>query len=589
MHHAVSLRLVRIGDRVELELADRGRRPAREARELDELHQLQRQLDSLLAPPPVVIPGLDVRRSEDEAEAGRLLGGFVTRGPTLAAAVGAWLGEARGRGAVPVLVVDTAEAGDRQLPWELIAVDGAPVEVADGGAVLRRLPGPPATPLPAGDLAVVRWVADPDDPTTDRVRRAVDEALLTAGLAPAHPVDDAPEGPVVVHLVGHGRRLAEGFGMASGDEAESAITTAHRLQPLLQRAALVVVDVCEAADTTRAELDSLAGQLLRAGARAVLAPTRRLDVEAAMAAAAALYPALAGGAGVVQAVVEARRAVRGLASPHPDGRWSNLGLFVADLAVLDAPAPVAGGWRPAGWPAPGSDLAVLLERAHDVARRRASGFVGLEHLMLAQRHLHLGGPAARAAADAADGPAIRRLQKLRRVPERDDDWAGTPRLRSIGGGLEPGASAEDLWSLLWSDPGGAMAALGGHQRPLLSPSATAATLDPEHIESTRSPASALEVLGGPEDGRLLCLQPGQTVGRVGGDHPADHVLYTVSASVDPYLSRRALTWSGTGQLVVHRAARHTDGHRTQRVEGPLALKAGHLLELSPATCVRGVA
>ena len=588
MHHAVSLRLVRTEGRAEVELADRGTRPVRAPLPAELLADTEARLARMLAPPAVLIPGLDVSRSDDEARAGQLLGALVTRDPALAHALGAWLGEARGRDHVPVLVVDMLEPCDRALPWELFALDGPPLEVAEGVAIVRRLPGPAAQPLPVGPLSVVGWCADPDDPASQRLLAGVDEALVASGLGPHHPPDVAPEGPVLLHLIGHGRQLAEGFAVASADGHASAPTTAHVLRPLLQRAALVVLDVCEAADSTRAELDTLAGQLVRSGARAVLAPVQRLAVEAAEASTRALYPTLAAGAGPVAAVAAARRAVRALASPHPDGRWTNLGLFLADVSVLDAAPLVGGGWRPDGWPAPGADLAQLLARAHEESTRRDSGFVGLEHLMLAQRGLDLGGPAARAAADAADGPGVRRLLKLRRVAEREPQVGGTPRLQRLGARLMPGASVEDLWATLWSDPDGALAALAGHARPLVAADATAETLDPEESQGPTTAATALEVLGGPEDGRRLALAPGDTLGRVGGDATASQLLYADTAVVDPFLSRRALEWVGVGVVRPKKAARHFVDPSWRSVRGDVPLRAGELLEVSPATCLRGV-
>lgn len=586
MHHAVSLRVVRTGALVELELADRGTRPTRAALDGQRFAVLHDEVTRRLAPPAVLIPGLDVRRSDDEVEAGRALGALFAEVPTLAAALGRWLGEARGRQARPVLLVDTDDH-DRALPWELLALEGGPLAVTDGAVVVRRLEGPPARPLPAGPVTVHCWCPDADDPAAARLRSGLDDAVEAIGWPAPKGIDDAPEGPVVLHLIGHGRQLLDGFGVDLGGDAASATTTAHVLRPLLERALVVVLDVCEAADTSREALDTLAGQLVRAGARAVVAPTQRIAVDAAAQATPALYAALASGQGVVDALAAAQRAVRGLASPHPDGRWHNLGLYVADVAGLEAQAPASGGWRPQGWPVPGPDLSELLERARREAERRDAGFVGLEHLLEAQRALDGGGPAARAASDVAGGEALRRAQKLRRVADAPFDLTGTPRLVALGPRLEPGADVEDLFATLWSDLDGGLAALAG-----IAPSgfavdtATAETLDPAGMDGDTPVASTLEVLGGPEDGRRLPLGVGDALGRIGGD--ARVRLYEGCSVVDPYLSRSALVWEGEGCVTLSRHARHSTGVGWEKVSGRVVLRAGERLEIGPATCLRGL-
>ena len=95
------------------------------------------------------------------------------------------------------------------------------------------------------------------------------------------------------------------------------------------------------------------------------------------------------------------------------------------------------------------------------------------------------------------------------------------------------------------------------------------------------------MLGGPEDGRRLTMGPGETLGRVGRQGGLPHRLYETSALVDPYLSRSALTWLDDGRIALRKVGRvHREGW--QRAEGELQLHSGDLLEVSPATCLRGL-
>ena len=56
------------------------------------------------------------------------------------------------------------------------------------------------------------------------------------------------------------------------------------------------------------------------------------------------------------------------------------------------------------------------------------------------------------------------------------------------------------------------------------------------------------VASGPEDGRVLPMRAGQSLGRWnnGGPHP-DHALYGGALAIDDRLSRIHLTWLGTGR------------------------------------------
>ena len=91
-----------------------------------------------------------------------------------------------------------------------------------------------------------------------------------------------------------------------------------------------------------------------------------------------------------------------------------------------------------------------------------------------------------------------------------------------------------------------------------------------------APARSLEVVLGPEDGRVLVLAPDQTLGRAGGG--ADHALYADRAS-DRRLSRTHLRWLGDGEIELLGPARLGE----ERVEGRVQLRVGDRLALTPAT------
>ena len=96
-------------------------------------------------------------------------------------------------------------------------------------------------------------------------------------------------------------------------------------------------------------------------------------------------------------------------------------------------------------------------------------------------------------------------------PEQPDT---TPRLAALGPGLPESFDAATLARALRSHP--VVGELAGPQ--------VLATEQTWLTEDGNAPvARALEVLGGPEDGRRLVPQPGHRIGRAGGD--AQHALY----------------------------------------------------------------
>ena len=241
-----------------------------------------------------------------------------------------------------------------------------------------------------------------------------------------------------------------------------------------------------------------------------------------------------------------------LAEEAPLWRLAQLGdapvLLAAGLDELHQPAALRA-WRPAGWRLPGPDAAARLDAARRYAQARDSAYVGVEHLCEVAR--------SGAAPRHPQGP--RPWLHLDRLPRRAPDWTGTPRLKALGLDLPEGFGLKELEQ-----------ALTAAERP-----------------GTEELATSLEVLGGPEDGRLFTLQPGEWLGRdIPGLSP-DHALYTDTPMTDPRLPRRAVEWLGPGRLNLPRAVTRPGGE----VVGPgvIELWDGEVLQLTRATAVRGVA
>ena len=196
-------------------------------------------------------------------------------------------------------------------------------------------------------------------------------------------------------------------------------------------------------------------------------------------------------------------------------------------------------------------------------------------------------PLALRAAELRDG-----LSQLIPVPGREALLQLTPRLSALGEQLPPGFSLQQLWMLLLE--------CAGETIQLLSSAAVAparsleegATVQTWTTLSSHSlaPPDALEVLGGPEDGRRLQPTPGVALGRWSSPPRSELSLYAESRLTDPSLSRRHLIWWGGGrvQLLAPARERIRRGHVEHRLQGEQELAAGDLLRLSRATCLLAV-
>lgn len=445
------------------------------------------------APPPVPpLPSLWVVGDglRDLAEHGR-------HERAIAALFGDWLTEhfggladraaerARRRGVPLVLHV----LGDDARPWELLGADPrfADWQVVRGGEAADAAvePDPPLELRPMDGPARIAsiWAAEPEDPEVRRLVEAV-------GLPPAG----------LVHLVVSAPRTGP---------LDEAATRA------LRRARLVLLDLL--GRSGRLVAGELPAELLGAGAAAVLAPASVLEPSASIAVAGVLDRMLRGDATLVEVAAAARAMLqaRGLAGAWP---WA-LRLYVADPGVL----AVRSGLRPA-WP-PGSPEGERVLGQALVAARRA-GWLGVEQLARAlAQHPEVGPYAEGLRTVASMAPPVEgggvstRVLSLPLGP----GWGPADLLRAlvsvpwVGGCFEPRTLAR---LLAWvAARGGPPASFGG---------------PPPH------PGWAIEVLGGPEDGRLLLPRVGESIGRADPDLPGRAETRTGFGAADPELSRRHL-------------------------------------------------
>jgi hypothetical protein len=454
----------------------------------------------------------------------------VTQGETLAGQALAPLL----RGHLPaggVLVVDAQGASAQAASWELLATEEAPpFEASEAAVVARLLPGTPPKNLRHSERLRIRTVLvqdTPTDPQVAQVAQAVWSATQAAGLpAPVAHIDAEDGDLVVLHLVAHGEQAGDLFELVRGGEGVDALLA--RL-PGLPRVDLVVASICHAGRSS--EVVDLPSRLLQSGVPACVAPRGSVRSEAAATFVWGLYQALGAGQDVVAAVAAGRRAVRGLALPHPDARWHLFTLAVSHLDWVSAPPRRVPTWRPPGWPEPAPDAARLLAA---VARAGEEvGYVGIEQLAM----VLAGHPDLPAELRSLIQPQAQSLLRLRRLSRQETTGplVVSPWLTHLGRDLKAGFGALALGRALVARGSLHLAVLAGHQDFGRSNEGGSLT-----FQDTR--LAALEVLFGPEGGRHLPATPGATLGRYDPGTPTDQPLYQGQPVIDRDLSRRALRW-----------------------------------------------
>ena len=531
----------------------------------------------------VLVRGLDLRVTQAEDRVGALLGQALRDTPELAVQLGRALGEAQGE--TLLLAVD-ARDGLEALPWELLAPlpHRVPIEAHAEAVVARLLPGAPVPVSQAVLPVAVRvWRPAGADPVLDSVGAHLAQVARRAGvdLGPCEGATPPPGVAPVLVLLAHGRRVASALQLDGTQAGPGSV--AHALAAHVRGAELVVLAVCDSG--AEGATEGWAGRLLEAGARAVVAPSGPLRVEAANAFLEGLVEALGLGLSVPDAVMAGRRAVRGLAHPAQACRWHRLRFAISDLGGW--PAHARGHAPLDGWPAPGPDAKAVLDSVWSLAEEQGSSFLGLEHLILAWgRQSPVPGPLlARRILPAAARAAEERLAQFSALSAGTAPRP-TPRLLRMAAHLPPGFDLARLWQALAAEGGPVLGILteiqGWRPRPPEGPPPHLGGVPTEEFPPVDALATGLEVLTGPEDGRQIWPQPGQIIGRVSADGDNDIGLYAGLEHADTRLSRRHLQWRAPGQLRTLRPTPELGANADLRVS------VGSVTRVTTATLLLGI-
>ncbi|MCK6522722.1 hypothetical protein L6R49_14930 [Myxococcota bacterium] len=521
--------------------------------------------------PEVVQATFTANTSGRPAEVGALLGGALARCPSVLARIYTALGTARER-REPTLLLLVCEDGDvLRLPWErCVDPSGTLWEAREPLCIVRRLPG--GNGVSAREHAELRlgfWGTAGSLTSAPLLASVCAKLGLPEPLSFTGPVDaallNAPDTARVLHL-------------------QSPVPDDPLPQSL--RAALTSVTAV-VVHGDQGSWPEAAARLLHAGAPAVLSGVPD-DAEAAEVMLERVYRSLLSVAGLAEAVKEARAAC----PLHGGG---------VTLAVHDGAALCSGvvreRWAPEGWPRPSGEVGTVLQGALELAQQLASGFVGLEHLVLA---LCRPSPRGRVAERLRFMLSMRRDGVRERLgsyelsaPE-NVDYRGTPRLRALSSQLEAGFEVEHLWALIQNDIS-ALVNATTRVSASIGPRAesTLVTGEGESVPRNATPQAAaatrFEVLGGPEDGRLVRLEVGEELGRASADSSVQHTLYEGTALIDRHLSRRQLRWLGDGRVEL--LARARELRRPGGVEplhgGTVQINVGDVLALTRVTWLRG--
>ncbi|GEM_PF-5189702 len=436
-----------------------------------------------------------------------------------------------------------ASGSAAEVPWELLTDSPRklPLEVR-GDAVVVRLEPNGTQPL---DRAARRLrIRHPPLPAGDK---AYDAPLLRACA------DAGVPGPRTMRL-----------GETPADEALVLLLLDGLPQEVLWQRVV---------DHTRLAVVREGGPeaLCRQGVAVATGPTRSFPALLEVAFLETLVATLANGAPLLGALAAARRSIR-----KQNGPWWSWRIAVGGMRPAVAGPLVIGQWLPRDWPQPGSDVVEILRIARDEGE--AVGYVGVEQVLTGfeQAELRFGERAKhlRGLVGGCGGDAWGVLSTLH-ASSHAPDFSGTPRLRFLASELKPGFSAEELATALLAEP--ALADLLGHGPP--APSGVDARLP-----------RLLEVLGGPEDGRVLEPQAGEVVGRHGKGARAQHGLYEGCRLTDRAVSRESLIWGKDGRVFLRNGGQvRRDKVWTALAPGDASLAVGDLLKLSPATRLRVLA
>lgn len=516
----------------------------------------------------IVQAALAASAEERPGDVGALLGQALARCPSILARVYTVLGAARERREPTLLLLRCDEAPCLGLPWErCVDPSGALWEAREPLCIVRLLAGAPS--LSAREHAELRlgfWSETLGSPSRAPLAELCHKLGLAEPILFTGPVEaellNAPDTARILHL--------------------DAPIPDEPLPPSLRAALTSVTAVVVHGEQT--PWAAAASRLLSAGAPAVLTGVPQ-DPQAAQELLERVYSRLLSVAGLAEAVKDLR-----VSSPALAG---GLILAVADGAALSG-GVIRERWIPQGWPRPSAEAAAVLQGALELAQQLASGFVGLEHIVLS---LCRPSPRGRVAERLRFMLSMRRegvrerLSSYELFAPENVEYLGTPRLQSLATRLAPGFEVETLWALIRDD---VSALLNATAR--LSPlsESTLMTDEPESGSQRVVPKAALathmEVLGGPEDGRTLRMQVGEELGRASADSAVTHALYGHTALTDRHLSRRQLRWLGGGRLELLARARELrrPGGSEPLSGGTVQICAGDVIALTRVTWLRGL-
>ncbi|MCB9745534.1 MAG: hypothetical protein H6740_23345 [Alphaproteobacteria bacterium] len=419
-------------------------------------------------------------------------------------------------------------------------------------------------------LRVLRCERSWDARSSREYAAVLDAALRAAGVEVAEQVEDhAPQrhrhDAELLHLVS--------LGTQGERRAEEALAE-PLMAELLPRCSLVVLEVWQEGSKGEHSLRRLAMAALRLGAPACIVARTAPEPEAWGAWLEGFYRGLREGKGPRAAV----KAADLMAQVRAGADRPLTLVRPRSWAGLDEPL-IRWSWRPAGWPTPAPDAARLLQAVFRSVRRRRCGYIGVEQMIdalqeHADQHFELAG--LMAYVEPHRDTLRRSWEELDASGGQGPDWRGTPRLQALGADLLPDFDAAEL-----------IAALRGACDALLMGLSEEET-EPEDLP-TLTPAQALEVVGGPEDGRRLDMAPGEQLGRSSAVEGVSHQLYEESLLVDPRLSRMHLEWLGEGKVRLPRTVTvYSRGERAFVGPGPASLFADDVVQLTRATRLRGL-
>ncbi len=554
---------------------------------------------ALLAPAAgLLVPGDDAHAAQREAQAADLLAELLGgAGMQEVQDRLAWLrgGAERGGGRL-LLLLDARGQVLRGLPWELLEALPPESSVLAGCRVARIASGfrRPLT-MERSHLELVCWAPDRQDAVTDGVLAELQRCV--AGLERASlqlvRAGDDPEPPSpgvfrAVHVVAHGHERLQQVALQLGRGRSMAADNAfHGLRELFDSAGLAVLDVCSGGSGRHSSQSVPAWRFVEEGLPACIAPGVPMGVEASMSFNSALYRALAGGETLAGAVAAGRRALRAMGLDHPSCRWWNPVLVLGEAAASACTPALRRSPLPAHWPTGDPGAEALLRRALHLAQ--AQGFLGLEHLALCLSSWERPSPLLSLARPAL--PALCRDLPVF-LPGVGDQPLPTPRLESLMGGLEPGFDLDALLRALVAQRWVAERL----DRRVVSRLLLRSVKDrstrplgpglPEQPGRAAGAGVSFEVLGGPDDGRLLRLaRPGQELGRWDPSSEARETrLHLDDGPRDPHLSRRHLRYLGDAAVAVLAPSwRLLAGEPPTALEGQIVLRAGDTLLLGGGT------